>query len=191
VGEVDPGAEDQGVVRPGPAPTEQVDLAATTLARTLGATAPGGTGPGRSRSRGRAGRAGVSSSGAGPDARDPQPVGVGVEQFLVDRGWQVSAVGATLVSRWPEIVGAEVAGHVACETFTPGAAGAGGELVLRADSTAWATQTRLLLASLHARVNEAVGPGVVTRIRVLGPAAPTRSPGRLRVPGRGPRDTYG
>ena len=172
-------------------PADEVDLAATTLARTLGASAPAATGPGRSRVRTRTRRAGVSSSGAGPDARDPQPVGVGVEQFLLDRGWQVTAVGATLVSRWPEIVGAEVAGHVACETFTPGEAGGGGELVLRADSTAWATQTRLLLATVHARVTEAVGTGVVTRIRVLGPAAPTRSPGRLRVPGRGPRDTYG
>jgi predicted nucleic acid-binding Zn ribbon protein len=114
-----------------------------------------------------------------------------VEQFLVDRGWQVSAVGATLVSRWADIVGADVATHVACETFNPGESGRGGELVLRADSTAWATQTRLLLATVHARINEAVGPGVVARIRVVGPAAPPRSPGRLRVPGRGPRDTYG
>lgn len=170
---------------------DEPDLAAATLARTLGAA---GAAAGPTGSRGRAprtGRSPRSTSGPAADARDPQLVGSGVEQFLTERGWQDTALGATLVTRWPEIVGADVAAHVTCESFTPGEGRVGGELLVRADSTAWATQTRLLLASVHARITEVVGAGVVARIRVLGPAAPTRPPGRLRVPGRGPRDTYG
>ena len=67
-----------------------------------------------------------------------------------------------------------------------------GPLPVRADSTAWATQLRLLESSLMGRLAEEVGEGTVAELRVVGPGAPSWSRGRHRVQdGRGPRDTYG
>ena len=66
-----------------------------------------------------------------------------------------------------------------------------GELVVGADSTAWATQIRLLAPTLLARLAEELGAGVVTAVTVRGPSAPSWKKGLLAVRGRGPRDTYG
>jgi predicted nucleic acid-binding Zn ribbon protein len=65
------------------------------------------------------------------------------------------------------------------------------KLVLRADSTAWATQMRLLQATVMRRLAEQLGEGVVESMQVLGPNAPSWRFGSRHVPGRGPRDTYG
>jgi predicted nucleic acid-binding Zn ribbon protein len=64
-------------------------------------------------------------------------------------------------------------------------------LVVQADSTAWATQVRLLVPTLLRRLAEVLGEGVVGQVQVRGPAAPSWRKGRLRVRGEGPRDTYG
>jgi predicted nucleic acid-binding Zn ribbon protein len=66
-----------------------------------------------------------------------------------------------------------------------------GVLTLVAESTAWATQIRLLVPQLHRRLDEVVGRGIVRRVEVHGPAGPDWRRGPLRVRGRGPRDTYG
>jgi len=61
-----------------------------------------------------------------------------------------------------------------------------------ADSTAWATQLRLLAAELVRKLNEELGDGAVRRVKVRGPGTQRRRPGEWRVRGsRGPRDTYG
>lgn len=119
------------------------------------------------------------------DGRDPAIFGDALDRLMRDLGWTDRAAVARLMSAWPAAVGAELAEHV-----TP-AAFADGQLTVQADSTAWATQVRLLLPALHRAVDEAVGPGVVTRITVAGPQAPSWSAGSRRVKGRGPRDTYG
>jgi predicted nucleic acid-binding Zn ribbon protein len=65
---------------------------------------------------------------------------------------------------------------------------------LLAESSAWATQLRLLTRTLMARLKEQVGEGVVTSVVVRGPAQPDWRKGGRRVQGpgaRGPRDTYG
>lgn len=64
-------------------------------------------------------------------------------------------------------------------------------LAVKADSTAWATQMRLLTSQVLGRIDAEVGPGIVTELVVHGPAAPSWVKGKLRVKGRGPRDTYG
>ena len=89
-------------------------------------------------------------------------------------------------ARWAEIVGAEIAGHTTPESF------ADGRLVVRTDSTAWATQLKLLAPSVVRRLNEDLGHGTVTVIEILGPHGPSwkRGPRSVRD-GRGPRDTYG
>ena len=65
-------------------------------------------------------------------------------------------------------------------------------LTVEAESTAWATQLRMVQAQLLAKIAAAVGDGVVTSLKIVGPTAPTWRKGKLHiVPGRGPRDTYG
>ena len=63
--------------------------------------------------------------------------------------------------------------------------------MIRASSTAWATNLRLLLGTLRARIAEVAGPELVTEIVILAPAGPSWKHGIRSVPGRGPRDTYG
>jgi predicted nucleic acid-binding Zn ribbon protein len=125
-------------------------------------------------------------SGAHPDDRDPQLLGDQVERMVAERGWELELRVRGVFARWPELVGAEVGAHCTPETFVDG------KLVVRADSTAWATQLSLLAPALLRRLNEELGDGTVTLIDVLGPHLPSWSKGRRRTrDSRGPRDTYG
>jgi predicted nucleic acid-binding Zn ribbon protein len=126
------------------------------------------------------------TSGPRPDGRDPQPFASGIERLVSERGWQAEIAVAGAVARWAEIVGADIAGHTTPESFSAGV------LRVRASSTAWATQLRMLAPNLVAALNAELGHGTVTRIEVLAPVAPSWRRGQLRVQdGRGPRDTYG
>jgi len=66
-----------------------------------------------------------------------------------------------------------------------------GMLTVSAESTAWATQLRMVQAQLLAKIATAVGDGVVTSLKIVGPLAPSWRKGRYHIAGRGPRDTYG
>ncbi len=124
-------------------------------------------------------------SGPRSDGRDPKLLGDAVEALLADHGWSTANAVAGLMARWSQVVGADLADHVVPESFTDG------QLILRADSTAWATQVRLLLPQLRAAIDREVGRGPVADISVVGPQAPSWVAGPRRVLGRGPRDTYG
>lgn len=124
-------------------------------------------------------------SGAAPDERDPQLLGSQIDRLIGECGWSDTVPVATIMGAWDRIAGPEVAAHCRPERLIDG------ELSLVAESTAWATQLRLLSAAVLARVTEAVGPDVVRRIRVTGPASPDWRHGPRRVRGPGPRDTYG
>jgi len=100
-------------------------------------------------------------------------------------GWQADLTAGTLAGRWAQVVGDQVADH--CEMVSLEA----GLLTVRASSTAWKTELSLMTAALVARCDDELGPGVVVEVRVLGPGGPGFGRGRLRVPGRGPRDTWG
>ncbi|MEV4750357.1 DUF721 domain-containing protein [Streptosporangium amethystogenes subsp. fukuiense] len=126
------------------------------------------------------------ASGPRRDAGDPQLFGRAIADLLADRGWQQPAAIGGVFGRWHEIVGPDMAAHTRPETF------AEGEVVVVADSTAWATQVRLLARTLVRRLNEELGDGTVQRVKVRGPQNGPRSSGGLRVTGsRGPGDTYG
>jgi predicted nucleic acid-binding Zn ribbon protein len=132
----------------------------------------------------RPGRAAEADRGR-PRRDDPQRLEHAIGGLLDDQGWQQRAAIGSVFGRWPEIVGPDLAAHTAPDTF------ADGELAVTADSTAWATQVRLLGPQLVRRLNAELGDGTVVRVRVRGPAPP-RQRGAWRVPGgRGPRDTYG
>lgn len=145
------------------------------------------TGPVRARpARPRPRRPVGGYSGPGPDDRDPLSVG-GAWAALVDQqGWQTGLDVARLHGLWPEIVGAANAEHAPVESFDLET----GLLLIRATSTAWAEQLRLMRPAVRNAVDAYVGAGVVRDIKIVGPAPPSTR-GRLRVKGRGPRDTYG
>ncbi|GAA2334514.1 DciA family protein [Saccharopolyspora halophila] len=124
-------------------------------------------------------------SAAGPDDRDPQPLGKLASRIAKDRGWTENLTGGQVFAKWGALVGEEVAEH------TKPVALKDGELTVQAESTAWATQLRLLQRQILKRIADGVGRDVVKRIKVQGPAAPSWRYGPRHVPGRGPRDTYG
>lgn len=120
------------------------------------------------------------------NGRDPAMIGDQLDRLLSDRGWQVDVAAGSVMGRWDEIVGAAVAAHARPVSFTDG------ELTVRADSTAWTTQLRLLSSTLLGNFEKAVGADVVQSLRIVGPNAPSWKKGPRTVrDGRGPRDTYG
>lgn len=123
-------------------------------------------------------------SGPRADARDPSSISGIIGDFIASQGWQERTRVAGALARWSDIVGADIAENVQAESFDDGT------LVVRARSTAWATQMRLLTGSIRRKIDDHLGEGVVTTLVVKGPEPP-RQRGRWRVQGRGPRDTYG
>jgi predicted nucleic acid-binding Zn ribbon protein len=130
-------------------------------------------------------------SGPGPDERDPATLSGLLDKLVINKGWDLQIAGGRLRARWPELAGRDVSEHVAIETFNLDPSGQSGTLVLRADSTTWATQMRLLLPVIQERLDDEIGVGRITEIKILGPNAPSWKHGIRSVPGRGPRDTYG
>lgn len=144
-------------------------------------------------SRGAAGPTGrtgtLGGSGRGRrrdvDARDPRMVGDVFGRLVTERGWSSPVAVGSVLSRWDELVGADIGLHCRPESFENSV------VTVRCDSTAWATQLKLLTPALLQRFEQALGPGIVTTLRVNGPAAPSWRKGPRVVKGRGPRDTYG
>ncbi|MEU7470367.1 DciA family protein [Streptomyces sp. NPDC044984] len=133
-------------------------------------------------------RRGGLRSGARADRRDPMALGPAINRLLAERGWEAPAAVGGVMGRWPEIVGEDVAKHCEPERYDEDER----VLVVRCDSTAWATNLRLLAPTLVARLNEDLGHGTVRLIKVVGPGGPARRFGPLRAPGStGPGDTYG
>jgi predicted nucleic acid-binding Zn ribbon protein len=124
-------------------------------------------------------------SGPGPDPRDPQLFGVVLARLVKARGWSQPAAEATVFGAWERVVGPDIAAHSRPVKLTDG------ELTVEAESTAWATQLRMLAASLLRRIAAEVGHNVVKKLHIHGPSAPSWGRGPRRVQGRGPRDTYG
>ncbi|MEJ5945814.1 DciA family protein [Pseudokineococcus basanitobsidens] len=195
----EPGAtpeDDRGAPAPG-ATDSSADAVRAALGRARAAARERGLLPGAPGSHGAAARsarrerdqrrrAGPSMSGARPDDRDPQTMGRSVDRLVGELGWSAPVAVGGVVGRWEQVVGPEVAAHAAPERFE------GGVLTVRADSTAWATQLRLLEPVIARRLDEELGAGVVTRLQVRGPGAPSWRRGPRRAAGgRGPRDTYG
>lgn len=128
---------------------------------------------------------GYSGAGADPE-RDPHVLGSLVEGFVVDQGWQAQLAHARVFAGWDQLVGPDIAAHCTPVSLREG------ELRVSAQSTAWATQLRLLASALLGRLVAELGPELVTRIVITGPTGPSWKHGPRTVRGhRGPRDTYG
>ncbi|MFJ9687104.1 DUF721 domain-containing protein [Streptomyces bacillaris] len=135
-------------------------------------------------------RGGGLRSGARSDGRDPQPLGSAINRLITERGWETPAVVGGVMGRWSQIVGEDLANH--CVPLRYDEDPAARVLTVSCDSTAWATQLRLLAPQLVARLNADLGQGTVRMIKVVGPGGGERRFGPLRAPGsKGPGDTYG
>jgi len=158
--------------------------AASALARAREAARAKGLRPGSRPMRKRR-PLGQQVSASGRDGRDPALLGDQMDRLLVDRGWNVDVAVGSVMGRWPAIVGTDVAEHCTPVTFSEGV------LTVRADSTAWATQLRLMSSSILGRLETEVGKDTVAELRVQGPSAPSWTRGLRKATGPGPRDTYG
>nr|WP_090277080.1 DUF721 family protein [Mycolicibacterium komanii]CRL70996.1 putative RNA-binding protein containing Zn ribbon [Mycolicibacterium komanii] len=166
-----------------------MDLVRRTLEEARGAARSQGKDIGRGR-RGAAPRkiAGNTRrrwSGPGPDARDPQPLGSAAGEVARSRGWSGRVAEGAVFGRWVAVVGEGIAAHATPTSLNEGV------LTISAESTAWATQLRMVQAQVLAKIADAVGDGVVKSLKIVGPVGPSWRKGRYHVAGRGPRDTYG
>lgn len=124
-------------------------------------------------------------TGPGKDRWDPQPLGSLMTGLAAKRRWGHRISTGRLFAEWESIVGSDVATHATPERLEDKI------LYVRASSTAWATQLRLMSADILRKIANALGRDQVRRLKIEGPAAPSWRKGPFHVSGRGPRDTYG
>src|SRR5689334_21242195 len=107
-------------------------------------------------------------------------------ELVRSQGWDERLNVQRVFTDWPAVVGADVAAHSTVEAFENGV------LVVRADSTSWAKELKMLAHGLVRRLNAELGQDTVVRVDIRGPQAPSWKRGKRAVrDGRGPRDTYG
>jgi predicted nucleic acid-binding Zn ribbon protein len=119
------------------------------------------------------------------DHRDPGSMADALGVLEETMGWGMSLAQADLMAQWADIVGDDVAAHA----IPTGAQE--GVLEVACDSSAWATQLRLMKATLLESLLQRFPQAGLMNISVKGPGAPSWKHGPRSVPGRGPRDTYG
>lgn len=124
-----------------------------------------------------------------PERRDkdePESLSTYLGKLVADQGWQDQLSAQQVFTDWVRIVGEEVAQHSKVIGY------ADSQVEVEADSTAWATQLRLLAPRIVAKLNAELGQGSVLRIEVHGPKGPSWVKGKRTIRNaRGPRDTYG
>ncbi|WP_243762152.1 DciA family protein [Streptomyces sp. Tu 3180] len=104
------------------------------------------------------------------DGREPTGVAAVLQDLMAERAWAIPAAGGSVLDRWLDIavaVSSRLPEHVQAVAFHPES----GQLDLRPDSPAYATQLRLISARIIATANQAVGTDVVRTIRVLAAGA--------------------
>ncbi len=117
--------------------------------------------------------------------REPQGLGEVVDALTRQLGWNSPLAQSELLASWPAICGEETAEHA-----TP-AGIEDGVLTVRCDSTAWATQLRIMRVEVMTRIAARHPDAGILSVRFEGPGAPSWKRGPRSIPGRGPRDTYG
>jgi predicted nucleic acid-binding Zn ribbon protein len=117
--------------------------------------------------------------------RDPETMGDMLEGLTKSMGWTTPLAQTDLVAAWKDIAGPETAEHSSPTGISDGV------MQVKCDSTAWATQLRLMRTELITRIMREYPDAGVQSIAFSGPGAPTWKRGPRSIPGRGPRDTYG
>src|SRR5258707_7130339 len=134
-----------------PAEPDRVALAARALAQAKADAAARGNRPSAAAEDSFARRKASAPVPAASLARgrreDPAPLGAAINGLITETGWELGLAAGSVFGRWAQIVGPDLAAH----TIPDGLAD--GELTVTADSTAWATQVRLLAAELVRKLN--------------------------------------
>ncbi|MFI8504544.1 DciA family protein [Streptomyces sp. NPDC085524] len=105
------------------------------------------------------------------DGREPTGFAAVLQGLMADRAWDVPAAGGSILDHWPDIAAGlspKLAVHVTAVAFHAET----GQLNLRPDSPAYATQLRLISSRIVAAANEAVGAQAVRTVHVLPLGAP-------------------
>ena len=129
--------------------------------------------------------AGRTEKAAESDRRDPSLLGGVVDGLIKTRGWTSPVAVGSVIARWEQLVGSAIAAHCVPERFE------NGTVDVTCDSTAWATNLKLMQPTIMDVFTRELGAGIVTALNIRGPQAPSWKKGPLSVRGRGPRDTYG
>lgn len=139
------------------------------------------------RSRDARRRAARATGGTAPFESGRDPVGLGdvIDTVTRQLGWTSPLARGELLVAWPELVGVDTAAHSEPAGIEDGV------LIVQCDSTAWATQLRIMRAEILTMILQRFPAAEVSSIRFIGPGAPSWKKGPRSVPGRGPRDTYG
>lgn len=106
---------------------------------------------------------------------DPVPIGDVVDRLMAEGVFSRGMPIATLMSRWPELVGERLA------AATEPASLERGVLVVRASDGPWGAQANFLADAIRAKADEALGGGQVTSVKVVvGDGFGGARPGRNR-----------
>ncbi len=117
--------------------------------------------------------------------RDPVGLDQVIDGLAANMGWTSPLARSDLIASWAQIVGDDTAAH-----STPVAIDEG-VLTVSCDSTAWATQLRLMRVQVVTTIATRFPDAGIESVRFVGPNAPSWKRGPRSIPGRGPRDTYG
>ena len=89
-----------------------------------------------------------------------------------------------MFGQWQTVVGEQIAEHATPTALRDGV------LSVSAESTAWATQLRMVQAQLLAKIAAAVGDGVVTSLKITGPVGAVVAQGTAGTSPAGGRATH-
>ena len=117
--------------------------------------------------------------------RDPEGLGTVMNGLASRLGWTSPLARSELLASWVAIAGTETAEHSSPVSIEDGM------LTVRCDSTAWATQLRLMRVQIMVQIVSRYPDAGIDLLRFEGPDVPSWKRGPRSIPGRGPRDTYG
>jgi hypothetical protein len=107
-----------------------------------------------------------------PRSSEAVPIGDIVDALLAEEPFARGLPVATLVRRWPEVVGEGLA------KATVPTALESGILTIEASDGPWGSQARHFTDLIRERADEALGGGVVTRVRIVVAPGPSGSRNR-------------
>ena len=128
----------------------------------------------------------TTDQGARERLTDPGKLGEILAELIEDKDWRNGLAEGSLLTKWGDVVGSEISQNSEPITLLDG------RLTIRAKSSAWATQLRLLSPELLRRIQTHPAGASTEELLIIGPSAPSWRKGVRTIRGaRGPRDTYG